>query len=33
MTTQEIIQANNRKLLQKIMSEEIVYITFTIWLN
>ena len=33
MTTQEIIQANNRKLLDKIMSEEIVYVKFTIWLN
>ena len=33
MTTQEIIQANNRKLLDKIMSEEIVYVKFTICLN
>ncbi len=33
MTTQEIIRNNNRKLLNKIISEEIFYVKFTIWLN
>lgn len=33
MTTQQLFRANNKKLLDKIMSEEIIYLRFTIYLN
>lgn len=33
MTTQQLFRDNNKKLLDKIMSEEIIYVRFTIWMN